>query len=57
MPTSSHDVDANADGNPDDDEDILDPDDPLYGLEQRLAPLKITEEAKQMVRDKLRDAG
>lgn len=41
----------------DDQEDIIDPEDPLYGLEQRLADLDIAEESKKIIRDKLMEAG
>lgn len=37
-------------------EEVLDPDDPLYGLDQRLASLKINEETKQVIKKKLKDA-
>ena len=37
-------------------EDIVDPDDPLYGLDQRLADLNIAEESKKIIRDKLVEA-
>ena len=39
-----------------DQEDIVDPDDPLFGLEQRLADLNIAEESKKIIRDKLIEA-
>ena len=39
-----------------DQEDIIDPDDPLYGLDHRLAELNIAEESKKIIRDKLMNA-
>ena len=39
-----------------DGEDIVDPDDPLYGLEQRLAELNINEESKNIIKAKLIEA-
>jgi hypothetical protein len=39
-----------------DQDDILDPDDPLYGLDQRLADLTVTEESKRVIREKLLEA-
>ena len=38
-------------------EEIIDPDDPLYGLEQRLAELDIDEESKAVLKRKLLEAG
>ena len=40
-----------------DEEEIIDPDDPLYGLEQRLAELDIDEESKAVLKRKLLEAG
>jgi hypothetical protein len=37
-------------------EEILDPDEPLYGLEQRLANLQIATEVKQIIKTKLKQA-
>ena len=37
----------------DDDEDVVDPEDPLYGLDQRLAELTIAEESKRIIKEKL----
>jgi len=34
----------------DDDDEIFDPNDPLYGLDERLANLTISEESKQMLK-------
>ena len=34
-------------------EDVVDPDDPLYGLDQRLSELTINEESKRIIREKL----
>ena len=39
-----------------DQDDIVDPDDPLYGIDERLANLKIAEESKKIIRDKLIEA-
>jgi hypothetical protein len=37
-------------------EDVVDPDDPLYGLEQRLRGMDLDEESKRVIRDKLVEA-
>ena len=34
-------------------EDVVDPEDPLYGLDQRLSELTINEESKRIIREKL----
>ena len=39
--------------NAEDDEEIFDPNDPLYGLDERLANLTISQESKQMLKQKL----
>ena len=39
-----------------DQEEIIDPDDPLYGLDHRLAELNIAEESKKIIREKLMNA-
>ena len=39
-----------------DQEEIIDPDDPLYGLDQRLSELNIAEESKKIIREKLMGA-
>lgn len=44
------------DENEEEQEDVLDPDDPLYGLDQRLAELDIDEETKAVIKAKLMDA-
>ena len=43
-------------GDEEEQDDIVDPEDPLYGLEQRLAELNIAEESKKIIRDKLMEA-
>ena len=40
----------------DEEEEIIDPDDPLYGLDHRLAELNIAEESKRIIREKLMHA-
>ena len=47
------DVRPEDEGEPD---EILDPDDPLYGLDQRLGSLKITDETKRVIKTKLQEA-
>jgi hypothetical protein len=37
-------------------EEIVDPEDPLYGLEQRLTGLVIDDESKRIIKDKLVEA-
>ena len=34
-------------------EEVLDPDDPLYGLNERLSQLEINEESKRVIKQKL----
>ena len=48
-----------SDGKPDEEiepEEILDPDDPLYGLEVRLRSLLINEDTKKVIKIKLQEA-
>jgi len=44
---------AESEGEP---EEFVDPNDPLYGLEQRLAGLEIDEESKRIIKTKLLEA-
>ncbi len=37
-------------------EDIVDPEDPLYGLEQRLRGLGMDDESKRIIKTKLKEA-
>ena len=37
-------------------EEVVDPEDPLYGLEQRLTGLVIDDESKRIIKDKLVEA-
>ncbi len=37
-------------------EDIVDPEDPLYGLDQRLKGLALDEASKRIIKDKLTEA-
>ena len=37
-------------------EEIVDPEDPLYGLEQRLQGLVVDDESKRIIKDKLVEA-
>ena len=52
-------VGTGSDGRPEDDaeqEEILDPDDPLFGLDQRLRSLMINEDTKKVIKTKLQEA-
>jgi hypothetical protein len=51
----SGDGDQDAAGE-EDDEEIIDPNDPLYGIDERLAQLTISEESKHMLKQKLMQA-
>lgn len=37
-------------------EEVVDPEDPLYGLEQRLQGLNVDDESKRIIKDKLAEA-
>lgn len=42
--------------NEEDEESDVDPDDPLYGIDERLANLEIDDEAKRLIKLKLQEA-
>lgn len=48
--------DAEEEGKEEDEEDIVDPNDPMYGLEARLSQLDLDDESKMVLKKKLIEA-